>query len=298
MKKLLLFSVVIIAFAAKRKPKLKTPVGMEEIGFNLFADQSEVNNSSFQAFVDWQNKFGSTSYSPDTSVWDEFNLELKNHYFQHVIFESAPVVGINLASAQAYCKWKTDRVLEDYLTQKGIIEPCSDSGFTAQKYYEGKWQGKIPDPTIPFIQYRLPTIDEWKKLAGKEQLFHKAPFWLDTTLNKFGHWADDTVNLFVKKPASDTLFTTINPYDVYAMQVVPTGNSELDLNEIGLNNIIGGVAELTTLGHVMGGHWNQNFSKIRLDSAYQIQLPSALVGFRCVASYDYWIKEKSKSKQR
>ena len=271
---------------------------MEEIGFNLFADQSEVTNSSYSAFVDWQKKYGNTSFQPDTSVWDVFNLELKQHYFQHVIFESAPVVGISLESAKAYCSWKTDRTLEEYLIHKGMIEPCSDSGFTAQKYYTGKWQNKVPDPTIPFLEFRLPSVEEWKKLADQEGIYLSAPFWLDTTMNKFGKWTDDTVNLFVRKPGADTLFTTVNPYDIYAMQVVPTGNSELDQNELGINNIIGGVAELTSLGHVMGGHWNQSFTQIRLDSAYQIQLPSALVGFRCVASYDYWIKDKSKSKQR
>jgi len=81
-------------------------------------------------------------YYPDTLTWQvefkySYNEPMSRNYFQHPIFKDYPVVGISWLQAQAYCKWRTQKLVN--LAKK---------------------KGKIIDMT-----FRLPTTAEWELAA-------------------------------------------------------------------------------------------------------------------------------------
>ena len=96
------------------------------------------------------------NYHP-TSI---FNVSILNNYFQHPAYNDYPVIGVSYEQAIDYAKWRSDRVFEQVLLQKEVIDYNTtqnlDNYFSIEKYYNGEISGwKF---SLTFISLLYPLI--------------------------------------------------------------------------------------------------------------------------------------------
>jgi gliding motility-associated lipoprotein GldJ len=111
-----------------------TPVQQQVRSF--YMDETEVTNSEYIFYLDWMEKVfppNDPNYEhiyesavPDTLVWRDvlgMNEQLTENYLRHPGYADYPVIGVSWIQATQYCKWRTDRVNEKILMDKGILKP-------------------------------------------------------------------------------------------------------------------------------------------------------------------------------
>lgn len=109
-----------------------TPVKQQVRSFYL--DEAEVTNSEYLFYLEWMEKVFPPSDAnyrtiyqstiPDTLVWRDvlgFNELLTENYLRHPSYADYPVVGVSWLQATQYCKWRSDRVNEKILMDKGVL---------------------------------------------------------------------------------------------------------------------------------------------------------------------------------
>jgi hypothetical protein len=165
----------------------------------FYMDATEVCNLHYRAFLHWNNRIYSSmpqvpmSLLPDTSVWVQtfpnkaIGHLLKDNYFRNAAFDYYPVVGLSWRQAQAYALWRTDRINEAILVDKGKIMADyegqqGENHFGTYNYLAGLYEASPGDrpmveaatgeerrvlakDEILLPNYRLPTSAELKQAA-------------------------------------------------------------------------------------------------------------------------------------
>ena len=99
---------------------------------SFFIDETEVTNKMYLEYLYWMKTIFAENFSeiykaslPDTLVWRNplgFNEDMVMNYLRHPAFQNHPVVGISHKQAVKFAKWRTDRVNEQILVNKGFLK--------------------------------------------------------------------------------------------------------------------------------------------------------------------------------
>lgn len=245
-------TITLLSFIFPNKNNSYTPPGTVKIATNLFMDESEITNISWQESMYWTERiYGKTSDQyvatiPDSNVWSK---EYKTHYLSHPAYRDYPVVGISWKQAKQFCAWRSDRVIEHVIINKEL---------KPKKNYPTK------------VTYRLPTTQEWEHIANSG--------YSEKTMNKFEiKYANSPKANFRSLESNITNTTnTTSP----AFQYWP--------NKFGVYNMLGNVAEMTDQeGVAKGGSWVQLEEEVTITKVFEYKKPTNWVGFRCICEVEF-----------
>ena len=97
---------------------------------SFYMDETEVTNKMYIEYLDWLKRVFKDqldiyeSALPDTLVWRNqlgYYEDMVDNYLRHPAFRTHPVVGVSWQQANNFAKWRTNRVNELILEQKGWI---------------------------------------------------------------------------------------------------------------------------------------------------------------------------------
>jgi gliding motility-associated lipoprotein GldJ len=113
---------------------------------SFYMDETEVSNQDWLDYLHWINVTYPQDHElyynalPDTLVWRKplsYNEPYVDNYLRNPAFQDYPVVGVSWDQAQDYCAWRTDRVNENILRERGNLVSWKDLG-GASKGKNGK----------------------------------------------------------------------------------------------------------------------------------------------------------------
>lgn len=148
----------------------ESPPGVIKVSRNLFLDQVEATNLNWREYLYWiENCHGKASEEylkalPDTTVFLGLNLnywEFVEMYLRHPNYSNYPVVGISHEQANAYSKWRSDRVMHLILIENDILPLIPDTNpdysFSVERYFKGDYYGYVPSVEYAYYpDYSLP----------------------------------------------------------------------------------------------------------------------------------------------
>ncbi|MCL1821558.1 MAG: SUMF1/EgtB/PvdO family nonheme iron enzyme, partial [Prolixibacteraceae bacterium] len=96
---------------------------------SFYMDETEVSNQAYREYLHWLNRVYPNDRErlnaalPDTLQWREalaYNEPYIQNYLRHPAYSDYPVVGVSWVQAESFCGWRTDRVNEQILVDKGV----------------------------------------------------------------------------------------------------------------------------------------------------------------------------------
>jgi len=242
----------------------------------LGMDQTEITNFNWLEFMYWTGRvYGQDSPEyqsilPDTTVWskvDSAYIDLEKEYLRHPVFRDYPVVGVSFEQAKLFCDWRNDRVFEYLLIKKGYlnwqVDPTPEDYVSIDRFKKGEVTCLKPTTGINrFPHYRLPSKQEWDRTLS----------YLETQLFSMGKRQKEYIN------------TNCKGYNTFADKSMPDHVSPSKIKH--LKNWIfyldRNLSEWMKDGETVAGHnWKSSAEGHENNNTYEINTPSALVGFRC-----------------
>ena len=285
----------------KQYSKLPEVPGCVQIDSNYFADKTELRNIDWREYQYWVMRvFGKVKHNEtllDSLCWQKYSnsfpflTNLVNfhwYYHEHPAYHYHPLVGVSYEQAVEYCKWRTDRVFEGILIEKGIIsvnfDQVSKSYFSIENYFNGKYLNIKPDFSIPYVEFRLPTKTEWEQLAYGGLDFVGNPYGID--FSKKYIQEDLTKDSILFRYFHLTPKTLKVKSDTNTLVAIPPMMNKTLKNNFGLYSMHDNVSELVyEKGIFKGGSFNSKMEDSQIYKDFEYEGSNAWLGFRCVAEW-------------
>lgn len=296
-----IYSLILIQCSGSRKMTFDytqsnvIPPGGIKIGQNFYCDETEALNIHWAEYEYWVKRVhgpASPEYAsilPDTTVWlneDSCLYDYQYYYLRHPAFYSHPLVGISQEQAEAFSKWRSDRVFEAYLIKNKILDYNPDQNgedhFTIERFFNGELSRPVDYNNVNFYpEYRLPTQADRKRILN---------------------YTDSIAKELQAVCKSKRCKTCKDSYLMIRAEIMPClGDSLLQdptvkidndcsqKNERIIFNLKGNVSEwLSDSDVAVGGSWKDIDERILLADTFHMSDPNAWTGFRNVCEWKKW----------
>ena len=273
----------------KKERVLISPTNTTKIGVNLFVDETEVTNLSWLFYVLYQKTiYGDTvldAILPDTALWhneDSSLHSLSRYYYQHPSYQNYPVVGINQKQALAYCKWRTERILEYSLLRESItyrsINYQSRKKFTLSIFLSDSFSKIREETHIKQIAiFSLPSVPNYKKALHYNDSVNYKYF-----NSGFRKYFDTCQNVY---PTPFVKGSAIR----YPNSFCPLSNVNYEACTSpykGLMHLRGNASEwISEKGMAIGGNFKSTRDQVLKNPVFYQNEAAVHVGVRCIAKY-------------
>ena len=286
----LLFSCVAhrkINFDEPRKvPKQKlVPPGTIWLRDSTFMDITEVRNLDWLEMMWWfyiHDRDNYESTLPDTSCFDYRSryydeLTMRTYYLRHPSYWNYPAVGMTQEQAEAFCRWRTLRVNE----------------YLEVKYKHASWDSVRFKKVPQYVEYRLPTKNEWEYASSAGLDYERAPLGYARLTGTDNMPVSITAESYMWYPSTSIRydFSTHTPVMSAgeAMHEVNSGHP----NAFGIYNLLGNVSEIISDSCFKG----LNFEMAIDGSTFRMRPDKYKVVDSTLNKYDYRYTFRNKNPQ-
>jgi hypothetical protein len=255
---------------------------------DFYMDRFEITLFNWREYMYWTGRvFGTDSpeyaaCKPDVGSLNELYgiYDFEQHYVADM--PGYPMVGVSQQQAEAFSKWRSDRVFEFVLISKKILdwnpETDPENYFTIERYFKGEYQHKMPRADVLYYPvFSLPSQVQF------ELAFHYTDSVSCTDPGEC--WWDCFPGLRKTYPRSHRDLSGWT--SEYATRPVDFGVSRKTKKM--LFHLTGNVAEWSAEpGITMGGGWNDQRDSILSTGLFRVDSANAWTGFRNVLTWKKW----------
>ena len=259
----------------------------------LYIQKFELSFGEYMRFSNWiaevygihSREYRLTELDPACLyTWDDC-IDVKGNEvldFDH----NLPVICITPALAQRYAKWYSDRVFEDMLSRRGIIDQnkqvMSKKPFTIEKYYNDSLEYIVKHRKLKYYpRFRLPTVDEWKKAYYYSRLID-GKYFKDCKTEYCKFCKDVSSAFWVEIDVCKVALERITP-------LIPVNAGCHAKSDDAIQNLKGNVRELSANpGYAHGGGWADRRDVVSKVDVFTYEGPDNNTGARLIFEWVKW----------